>query len=80
MVFIRNFHPRSLISIFYPQPQNLPLCLRSRRLEVVGARKNRRTRGRLASLALARPFFLVPTSSKRLLRRLLASGNLLPLA
>ena len=34
-----------------------------RRLEVVGERENRRAR-------LARQFFLVPTTSKRLLRRL----------
>jgi len=46
--------------------------LRSRRLEVVGKRENRCTRGRLACL-LARPFFLVPTTSKRLLRRLCTS-------
>ena len=55
--------------------------LRSRRLEVVGERENGRAQGRrargegtfpLASpfLLLARPFFLVPTTSKRLLRRL----------
>ena len=37
--------------------------LRSRRLEVVGERENGRARGR--------PFFLVPTTSKRLLRRLM---------
>ena len=35
-----------------------PFSLRSRRLEVVGEREN------------ARPLFLVPTTSKRLLRRL----------
>ena len=44
--------------------------LRSRRLEVVGERENGRARGRHACLLLARPFFLVPTTSKRLLRRL----------
>ena len=54
--------------------------LRSRRLEVAGERENGRARGRhargegasspLACLLLARPFFLVPTTSKRLLRRL----------
>ena len=43
---------------------------RSRRLEVVGERENGRARGRHARLLLARPFFLVPTTSKRLLRRL----------
>ena len=55
------------------------LSLRSRRLEVVGERENGRLRGRhargstspLACLLLARPFFLVPTTSKRLLRRLI---------
>ena len=42
-------------------------------------RENGRERGRhartspLASLLLARPFFLVPTTSKRLLRRLIIS-------
>ena len=50
------------------------------RLEVVGERENGRVRGRhargegapspLACLFLARPFFLVFTTSKRLLRRL----------
>ena len=49
------------------------LC--SRRLEVVGERDNGRSRETregcpLACLLLARPFFLVPTTSKRLLRRL----------
>ena len=43
--------------------------LHSRYLEVVGARKNG-ARGRHASLPLARPFFLAPTTSQRLLRRL----------
>ena len=40
--------------------------LRSRRLEVVGERENRRAR---KCLLLALPFFPTPTSSKRLLRR-----------
>ena len=57
--------------------------LRSRRLEVVGAREKGRARGRqargegdirapspLACLHLARPFILAPTTSKRLLCRL----------
>ena len=44
--------------------------LRSRRLEVAGERENGRARGRHACLLLARPFFLVPTTCKRLLRRL----------
>ena len=56
--------------------------LRSRRLEIVGARKNGRARERetrgenelapslLACLPLARPFFLEPTTCKRLLGRL----------
>ena len=47
------------------------LSLRSRRLEVVGERENGRVRGRQAIL-LARTFFLVPTTSKRLLCLLLA--------
>ena len=38
--------------------------LRSRRLEVVGERKNGRARGRHACLLLARPFFRVPSTSK----------------
>ena len=48
------------------------LCLLSRRLGVVGERENGRTRGRHArgDGLLARPFFLVLTTSKRLLRRL----------
>ena len=54
--------------------------LRSRRLEVVGTRKNGRARRRhargeeapspLACLPRARPFSLSPATSKRLLRRL----------
>ena len=45
--------------------------LRSRCLEVVGEREKGRARGRHAKgLLLAHPFFLVPTTSKRLLRRL----------
>ena len=44
--------------------------LRSRSLEVVGETENGRARGGRACLLLARPFFLVPTNSKRLLRRL----------
>ena len=54
--------------------------LHSRRSVVVGARKNARARGRyargegaltpLACLPLARPFFLAPTTTERLLRRL----------
>ena len=50
--------------------RKLIISLRSRRLEVVGERENGRARGRHACLLLARPFFLVPTTSKRLLRRL----------
>ena len=45
------------------------LC--SRRLEVVGTRKNGRARRRHACLSRARPFSLSPTTSKRLVRRLL---------
>ena len=49
--------------------------LRSRRWEVVGERENGRARGRharlpLVCLPLTRPFFLVPTTFTRLLRRL----------
>ena len=48
MVFIRNYHGRSLISImtdriFIHRLKNLPLCLRSRRLEVEQSRE-RKTR------------------------------------
>ena len=50
--------------------------LRSRRLEVAGERENGRARGRHACLLLARPFFLVPTTSKRLLRRLSKKNGL----
>ena len=39
-------------------------------MEVASERENGRARGRHASLLLARPFFLVPTTCKRLLRRL----------
>ena len=42
--------------------------LRSRGLEVVGGRENRRARGRHACILLSRAFFLVATISKRLLR------------
>ena len=45
------------------------VSLRSRRLEVVGTRKNGRSRP-LACLPRARPFSLSPAPSKRLLRRL----------
>ena len=56
------------------------VSLRSRPLEVAGERENRRARGRLARgegacLLLTRPSFLVPTTSKRLLRRLRKSGH-----
>ena len=53
--------------------------LHSRRLEVVGEKENGLARGRhargngtspLACLLLERPFFLVPTTPKRLLRKL----------
>ena len=46
------------------------ISLRSRRLEVVGPRKNGRARRRHACLPRARPFSLSPATSKRLLRRL----------
>ena len=55
----------------YTRSNSFWFRLRSRYLEVVGARKNRCTRGRHACLPLARPFFLVPTTSKRLLRRII---------
>ena len=42
----------------FPEASNL----RSRRVELVGARKNGRVRARHASLPLARLFFLAPTS------------------
>ena len=61
------------------------LSLRSRRLEVLGERENGHARGRhargegapspLACLLLARPFFLVPTTPKRLLRKLKLRKN-----
>ena len=51
--------------------------LRSRRLEVVGERENGRVRGRQACLLLARPFLLVPTTSKRQLRRLARKKSLI---
>ena len=44
--------------------------LHSRHLEVVGERESGRSRGRHSCLLLARTFFLVPTTSQRLLRRL----------
>ena len=48
------------------------ISLRSRRLEVVGPRKNGRARRRpLACLPRGRLFSLSPATSKRLLRRLL---------
>ena len=58
----------------------IPAWLKVACVEVVGERENERARGRhargegatssLACLLLARPCFLVPTTSKRLLRRL----------
>ena len=53
--------------------QNFEICLvcvASAWMEVVGAGKNGRARGRHACLLLARPFFFAPTTSKRVLRRL----------
>ena len=82
MIRIRISDPRSLGSWQIKWPDESTLSLRSRRLEVVGERENGRARGRhakgeapspLACLLLARPFFLVPTTSKRLLRRLIHS-------
>ena len=62
------------------------LSLRSRRLEVLGERENGHARGRhargegapspLACLLLGARFFLVPTTSKRLLRRLQNTSQL----
>ena len=48
-------------------------CVAGAWMEVAGERENGRARGRHARgacLLLARPFFLVPTNCKRLLRRL----------
>ena len=53
---------------------------RSRRLEVVGTRKNRRARSRHACLPRARPFSLSPTTSKRQLRRLILDRPCKPIA
>ena len=63
--------------------ETLWISLRSRRLEVVGTRKNGRARRRhargvnslLACLPRARPFSLSLTTSKRLLRRLLMDDH-----
>ena len=64
--------------------QKLSFTLRSRRVEVVGTRKNGRARRRhsrgegapspLACLPRARPFYLSPINSKRLLPRLTLLG------
>ena len=56
----------------------LDYSLRSRCMKVVGERENGRARGRHTCLLLARPFFLVPTTSKRLLRRLCRLRRPLP--
>ena len=72
---IKWFAPFRLLGSF----RKYGLSLRSRRLEEAGERENGRARGRhargatspLACLLLARPFFLVSTTSKRLLRRLI---------
>ena len=63
MVFIRNYHGRSLISImtdriFIHRLKNLPLCLPSRRLEVEQARerKTRVSRSRAPVLSCAHYF------------------------
>ena len=63
MVFIRNYHGRSLISImtdriFIHRLKNLPLCLPSRRLEVEQARerKIRVSRSRAPVLSCAHQF------------------------
>ena len=63
MVFIRNYHGRSLISImtdriFIHRLKNLPLCLPSRRLEVEHARerKTRVSRSRAPVLSCAHQF------------------------
>ena len=44
---------------------------RSRRLEVVGVSRERARARERHARGLARPFFLAPTTSKRLLRRLI---------
>ena len=54
------------------------ISLRSRRLLELGERENGRARGRHACVLLARLFFLVPTTSKRLLRRLYPCVRMLP--
>ena len=63
MVFIRNYHGRSLISImtdriFIHRLKNLPLCLPSRRFEVEQARerKTRVSRSRAPVLSYAHQF------------------------
>ena len=63
MVFIRNYHGRSLISImtdriFIHRLKNLPLCLPSRRFEVEQARerKTRVSRSRAPVLSCAHQF------------------------
>ena len=68
MVFIRNYHGRSPISImtdriFIRRLKNLPLCLRSRRLEVEqgGERKTRVSRSRALVLSCAH-YFQAPTT------------------
>ena len=70
---MRDLYWRVIYFLLEQEEVETPLrfSLLSRRLEVVGKRENRRARGRRACLHLARPFFLVPTTSKRLLHRLL---------
>ena len=75
------FPSGAALACFIVTPTNRKLSrklitsLRGRHLEVVAERENGRARGRHACLLLARPFFLVPTTSKRLLRRL-ANNNI----
>ena len=65
-----------LVHLYFELPFLSVFSLRSRRLEVAGERENRRARGRHARVSPSRvsfsraSFFLVPTTSKRLLRRL----------
>ena len=70
MVFIRNYHGRSLISImtdriFIHRLKNLPLCLPSRRFEVEQARerKTRVSRSRAPVLSCAHQFHAPATQA-----------------
>ena len=64
-----------LYKLYRYVPPHRISSLRSRHLEIVPTRKNARERRRHACLPRARPFFLPPTTSKPLLRRLRLSGR-----